>query len=125
MIRIVRTRKPCVPTRDVNGPPPPGLYRTRLPETYAARTRPMAAKPNAARRSVSRSISPSPINSSTTWTYFLGIDAVGRPHVMVHVQQQREGPEQRTDDDHSEHDAKVIDEKMSQARGLREHPPDV
>src|SRR5438445_11908239 len=64
MIRIVSTRNPCVPTRDVNGPPPPpGLYRTRLPETYAARTRPMAAKPNAARRSVSRSISPSPFTS--------------------------------------------------------------
>src|SRR2546428_469684 len=34
MIRIVRTRKPCVRTRDVNPPPASaGLYPTRLPET--------------------------------------------------------------------------------------------
>ncbi len=54
-----------------------------------------------------------------------GIHAVGRPHVVVHVQEEREGPEQRTDDDHAEHDAEVIDEQMSQSDGLREHPSDV
>ena len=38
------------------------------------------------------------------------IDAVGRPHVVVYVQEERERPEQRTDDDHAKHDAEVIDE---------------
>ena len=69
---MVKKRKPWIPTTAVKGPgagPPP--YWTRVLEMYAASTMPVAAKPRDARRSVSRSMSPSPISCSTTWTYFL------------------------------------------------------
>src|SRR6266581_5078344 len=44
------------------------------------------------------------------------IDAVRRPHVMIHVQEEREGPEERTDDDDAQYDAEVIDEQMPLGR---------
>lgn len=68
--RNARTRNAYGPTSDVIGPVAAAPNATRFPDTYAARSRPIAAKAHDARKIVSRSMSPSPMSSSTTWTYF-------------------------------------------------------
>ena len=54
-----------------------------------------------------------------------GIHAVRRPHVVVDVHQEREGPEERAHDEDPEDDSQVVDEEVLRGRGLREHPSDV
>src|SRR5207249_10338692 len=47
------------------------------------------------------------------------------PHVVVDVQQEREGPEEWAHDEDPEDDSEVVDEQVPRGPGLREHPSDV